>query len=40
MAGVVRGRRLKQVGEDKRSIKLNKNYEAAGLTSIEIIVTV
>jgi hypothetical protein len=28
------GRRLKQVGADKRSIKLNKNYETAGLTSM------
>jgi hypothetical protein len=36
----VRGRRLKQVGADKRSNKLNKNYETTGLTSMEIIVTV
>jgi len=28
------------VGADKRSIKLSKNYETAGLTSMEIIVTV
>ena len=31
---------VKQVGADKRSIKLNKNYETAGLTSMGIIVTV
>ena len=36
----MRGRRLKQVGADKRSIKLNKDHETAGLTSMEIIVTV
>ena len=36
----MRGRRLKQVGADKRSIKLNKDYETADLTSMEIIVTV
>jgi hypothetical protein len=36
----VRGRRLKQVGADKRSIKLNKDHEPADLTSMEIIVTV
>ena len=31
---------MKQVGADKRSIKLNKDYGTAGLTSMEIIVTV
>ena len=31
---------VKQVGADKRSIKLNKNYETAGLTNMGIIVTV
>lgn len=36
----MRGRRLKQVGADKRSIKLNKDHETADLTSMEIIVTV
>jgi hypothetical protein len=36
----VRGRRLKQVGADKRRIKLNKDHETADLKSMEIIVTV
>jgi hypothetical protein len=38
--GKVRGRRLKQVGADKRRIKLNKDHETADLKSMEIIVTV
>ncbi|MEO2014905.1 MAG: hypothetical protein ABGZ53_11095, partial [Fuerstiella sp.] len=38
--GKLRGRRLKQVGADKRRIKLNKDHETADLKSMEIIVTV
>lgn len=36
----MRGRWLKQVGADKRRIKLNKDHETVDLKSMEIIVTV